>query len=63
MIADFKFKIYDLGAGWLDLPRLDEAAVVELADTYGSGPYESNLVRVQLPPAAPFVQTSNIPHK
>ena len=29
------------------------AAVVELAYTYVSGTYESNLVRVQVPPAAP----------
>lgn len=38
------------------LPRTIGAAVVELAYTYVSGTYGRKAVRVQVPPAAPFVQ-------
>ncbi len=38
------------------LSRIIGAAVVELAYTYVSGTYGRKAVRVQVPPAAPFVQ-------
>ena len=44
-----------------DLPRLNDAAVAELADAQDSKSCEGNLMRVQLSPAAPFVRGMHDP--
>ena len=46
-----------------DIISPEIAAVAELADAYGSGPYEISLMWVQLPPAAFFSINLLITHR